>query len=170
MVPSGTSWCWHKIDTLTTLLFCMTARQAHGEAGVPRLMTRSSRPESVIAIWTLIKNTPSGCQHGFESPTGSAHRDPRRPRRSERTRNAPRLELLRQTPPIRLPYWTGYKIVACCRHVPSRSEHRSASGLSAMSLTAIFSNPCSIPRGDLFRSYLRQKFMQQRRRIVLLPD
>jgi hypothetical protein len=36
---------------------------------------------------------------------------------------------------------TGYKIVACCRHAPSRLEYRSAPGVSAMSLTAIFGDP-----------------------------
>jgi len=30
--------------------------------------------------------------------------------------------------------------------------------------------PYSISRGDLFRCYLRHKFVQQRRRIVLPPD
>jgi hypothetical protein len=49
-------------------------------------------------------------------------------------------------------------------------EYQSAPGVSAMSLTAIFSDPYSLSRGDLFRCYLRHKFVQQRRRIVLPPD
>jgi hypothetical protein len=38
-------------------------------------------------------------------------------------------------------------------------EYRSASDFSAMSLAAIFSDLFSVSRGDLFRCYLRHKFV-----------